>query len=75
MNSQDWARIFAGGLGGWIDSQSPQGGYVNDPTYNTQGGRAGESQVTSLDQVLRSPLVIGGAVLAAVLLIAIALKK
>lgn len=75
MNSQDWARIFAGGLGGWIDSQRPEGGYVNDPTYNTQGGKAGEPQITSVAQLVQSPLVLGGIVLAGVLLLAVVLKK
>lgn len=75
MNSKDWAAIFAGGLGGWIDSQRPEGGYVNDPTYNTQGGKAGEPQITSVAQLVQSPLVIGGVVLAVVLLVALVAKK
>lgn len=75
MNSKDWAAVFAGGLSGWLDSQSGDRGSVNDPTYNTQGGRAGESQVTSLDQVLRSPVVIGIAVVVVVGLVLIAAKK
>jgi hypothetical protein len=67
--------FFAGGLSAIIDSQSSDRGYVNDPTYNTQDGQAGQAQVTSFAQVLQSPIVIGIGVIAAVLLVALIVKK
>ena len=67
--------FFVGGLGALVDSQRGYSTNVNDPTYRTQDGVAGQSQSTSYTDVLSSPLVIGGAVLLAVLVVVMALKK
>lgn len=66
--------FFRVGANAYVDANTG-GGNVNDPTPNTQDGPAGQSQVTSYYQVLRNPLVIGAAVLAGVLIVALVLKK
>jgi hypothetical protein len=67
--------IFKTGASAWVDSQRIDAAKVNDPTYNTQGGRAGAAQVTSVAQLFSSPVVVGGAVLLGVLLVVVILKK
>jgi hypothetical protein len=69
------ADIFKTGASAWVDSQRIDAARVNDPTYNTQDGRAGTAQFTSVAQVLSSPLVMGGAVLLGVLLVVLIVKK
>lgn len=71
----DWQQVFAGGLGAWVDSQRAEQGYVNNPVPRTQDGPQGSSQITSFDEVLKSPLVIGGAVLLIVLVGVLVLKS
>lgn len=71
----DLRDIFVGGLGAWVDSQRYETGTVNNPVPYTQDGQAGSSQATSYSQVLNSPIVIGGAILLAALLVIVAVKK
>ena len=39
--------IFKVGAGAYVDGQAARRATVNDPTYNTQDGTAGQSQFTS----------------------------
>jgi hypothetical protein len=73
---RSWQDALWAGLGGIIDSQRTMNYAVNDPAYNTQGGRAGQSQpINSLQQAAQSPVVwvVGAAVLA--LVVVLALKR
>lgn len=67
--------FFTVGASAWGDSQVAKAAIANNPVPNTQDGKSGQSQVTSYLEVLQSPLVIGGAILVGVLLVALVLKK
>ena len=67
--------FFTVGARAWADSNSGGASGVNNPVPNTQDGPAGQSQVTSYYEVLRNPLVIGAAVLAGVLIVALIVKR
>lgn len=58
-------NLFTNGLRAYVDTNIPQR-YVNDPSYNTQYGAAGQPQSAraSVTAALTSPagLLIGGAV-------------
>jgi len=72
--SEFFADIFKTGAGAWVDSQrEPM--RAAQPVPATQQGPAGESQATSYADVLRNPIVIGIAVVAAIALLAILVKK
>lgn len=43
---QTWGDVLLNGVSGLIDSQIAKNYQVNDPAYNTAGGRAGTGQLT-----------------------------
>lgn len=74
--ARTWADILLTGVGAIVDSQRVTDYSVNDPTYNTQGGKAGSSQAaTTLQAAASNPLVWVGVALAVGLVLIVALKR
>lgn len=73
---RSWQDILLTGVGAIIDSQRTQNYAVSDPAYNTQGGRAGQSQATTaLQAAVSNPLVLVVGGLAVVALLVLVLKR
>lgn len=68
----DWSSVFSTGLSGYFDSQTAKY-QANAAQYNTEGGTAGQAQVTA-SGVSSTVLMIGGLALVGVVLL-IALKR
>lgn len=75
--ARTWADILLTGVGAIVDSQRVTDYSVNDPTYNTQGGKAGSAQstTTTLQAAASNPLVWVGVALAVGLVLIVALKR
>jgi len=51
-----WLDILKTGVSGIIDSQIARQYAINDPAYNTAGGRGGQSQSTPASQTIAATL-------------------
>jgi hypothetical protein len=69
------ADIFKTGASAYVDSQRGSAVATVQPIPNTQDGPAGSSQSTSYADALKNPLVIGGAILVTVVVLALVFKK